>query len=415
MKVVHINNTDLAGRRFNGHDMQLSLNAMGHEAYQFVMNKTGNEPTTIPICGKHELFIWESLIRLEHELSMNGLLYPFGKRLCDHSLFQSADIAHYHLIHNYILSVLDYPALFRSKPYVWTVHDPWMLTGHCVYPRECTGWETGCFRCPQLDDAAFPMAVDKAADMWRIKKRIYREIDPDIIVASRFMEEYIKASPLTAHFTKIHRIPFGIQLEQFQSTCRDQARNRWSIPNGNFVISFRAEPGEIKGLRYIVEMLHQLESQMPVSLLTVGSERLPKDIRARYHVIELGWQHDPTAMYDFYAAGDVFLMPSLAESFGLMAIEAMAAGCPIVVFENTVLPEITFAPECGIAVPYKNSDRLRAAVERLIEQPDERQRRGERGRELARMHYRYEDYVRRHLSLYEEVLHLHLTKTGGRA
>lgn len=384
--------------------MQLSLNASGQEAYQIVVNKSGNEPTTIPICSQNELFVRTQLKNLEHELSMNNLLYPFGKKLLDNPLFQQADLVHYHLIHNHFLSLFDYPALFCSKPSVWTIHDPWMISGHCVHPRDCSGWKTGCFACPQLNDAAFPMLVDKAADMWTIKRQVYRKIDTDIVVASRFMEDYIKNSPLTSHFDRIHRIPFGIRVEQFQSGNRDKARSRWLIPQENIVLAFRADSNEIKGLFFIVEMLERINSPLPITLLTVGREKLPEILAQRFHVVELGWQTNPAEISDFYLASDMFIMPSLAESFGLMAIEAMAAGCPIIVFENTVLPEITFAPECGVAVPYKSSEGLRMAVEHLIARPDERRQRGEIGRQLAQLHYRFEDYVNRHVSLYEEVV-----------
>jgi glycosyltransferase involved in cell wall biosynthesis len=107
----------------------------------------------------------------------------------------------------------------------------------------------------------------------------------------------------------------------------------------------------------------------------------------------------------FYSAADIFfLMPSLAESFGLMAIEAMAYECPVIVFENTVLPEITFAPLCGLAVKYKSGRALKDAVEYLISDPEDRIARGRLGRELVFEHYRYSDYVNKHLELYEAIM-----------
>lgn len=404
MIIAQVNNSDLIGRRFNGHDLQLSLNARGHEAYHLVVEKSSRDDHTVSLTDKQGLFIRSMLRNLEKELSMNSLLFPYGKALADHDLFQRADLLHYHLVHNHFLSVFDYPNLFQAKPSVWTVHDPWIITGHCVHPRECLGWMSGCHTCPQLDDAAFPMMVDKAADMWKIKRRIYKEIDVDIVVSSRLMMDYIRRSPLTQHFSRIHTIPFGIQVEQFQRTNRAQARHRWSIHEEDFVIAFRAEANELKGFSYIIEMLERLKIDSPVTILSVGGEKLPIHLAHKYRVIELGWQNDMSLLYDFYASSDVFIMPSIAESFGLMAIEAMASGCAVVVFEETVLPVITFAPECGIAVPYKSSEGLSDAVQHLIEHPEERRWRGERGKELSQQHYRYEDYVNRHISLYEEVI-----------
>lgn len=391
------------GRRFNGHDLQISLNSLGHNSYHFVMEKLGNDPNTISIINSDESHIRSMMRKLEYELSTNNLLFPFGKFLADFKEYQVADIAHFHLIHNHFLSVFDIPMLTKLVPTIWTVHDPWMVTGHCVHPRGCSGWINGCENCLILDDPAFPMQVDKASQMWEIKRQIFNSIDIDLVVSSKFMEDYVRTSPLTSHFKNIHMIPFGIRVEEFQKTTKVNSRKRFGIAENNFVITFRADLNEIKGQKYILKMLEELNVGIPITILTVGLDSLPSYIKEKYTVIELGWQNDHDIIVDFYSAADVFLMPSLAESFGLMAIEAMATGCPVIVFEETVLPEITFAPEFGIAVPYKNSSKLREAVEYLVNSPEEHRIRSERGKELARKHYRYDDYVSKHINLYHEV------------
>jgi glycosyltransferase involved in cell wall biosynthesis len=404
MNVVQVNYSDLPGRRFNGYDLHLSLIENGYRANQIVLEKHGDAPTAIPLANANELFVRSVMRRLEDQLSINNLLFPFGKALYEHPIFQNADIAHYHVVHLHFLSILDFPRLMSAVPSLWTLHDPWPFTGHCVHPYECTGWQNGCFNCPQLDDHVFPMKNDKASQMWKIKKQVYRELDVDIVVASRFMEDFVKDSPLTSHFKNVHRIPFGIDIEGFQLSNKENARKRWGILDEEFVIAFRAESNQTKGLKYILDMLDKLALSKPVAIITVGTERLPTRLAEKYRVVELGWQKNPETIYDFYAASDIFLMPSLGESFGLMAIEAMAAGRPVVVFENTVLSEITFAPECGIAVTYKSSDMMKVSVERLMNNPSECYWRGEKGKELAHKHYRYEDYLIRHIELYQEVL-----------
>ena len=74
-----------------------------------------------------------------------------------------------------------------------------------------------------------------------------------------------------------------------------------------------------------------------------------------YRIIELGWQDNEEVMRRFFVSCDIFIMPSLAESFGLMAIEAMAAECVVVCFEGTVIEENTGAPDIGVSVSYKSS------------------------------------------------------------
>ena len=55
MRVLHVNNVDLLGNRFNGHDMQIALNKRGIAASQVVMERMGDDPHTIPLAaGPHE-------------------------------------------------------------------------------------------------------------------------------------------------------------------------------------------------------------------------------------------------------------------------------------------------------------------------------------------------------------------------
>lgn len=108
-------------------------------------------------------------------------------------------------------------------------------------------------------------------------------------------------------------------------------------------------------------------------------------------------------MLDFYRAADIFIMPSLAETFGLMAIEAMACQTAVICFQATVLEEVTGAPDYGIAVEYKSAEGIAAALTRLLDDPEELERRKQSGRQFAAQTYPYNLYVQRHLQLYQEI------------
>src|SRR5262249_3792 len=122
-----------------------------------------------------------------------------------------------------------------------------------------------------------------------------------------------------------------------------------------------------------------------------------------HQVIDLGWVNDEEVMLDIYRAADLLLMPSTAEAFGMMAIEAMACGKPVIVFEGTSLPEVTFAPRVGLSVPARAGTAVAAAMERLIDNPDERDARGAAGRRSAEQHYDAERFVGRLAALYRSV------------
>ena len=406
MQIDYISYIDLPGSSFNGHDLQIELNSRGHISYQFVMEQQGDNPNTICVAPTPEYFMLHEYCReFEEATSLHALIYPFGKKIMISDEFITTDIVHCHLIHNGIISLYDLEEMSKIKPVVWTLHDPWAFTGHCVHPIDCDQWQTGCKKCQYLD-RHFPLKKDNSALLWNIKKKVYTSIDVDIVVASQWMKRLVEDSPLTSHFKNVHLIPFGINIDVFSENLNRQSiREQLGIPNESFVLFFRPQPSFFKGLDTILGMLDILQPTKPVVLLTVGYGEFPLAYKKMYKTIELGWVNNDRRMADLYCACDVFLMPSIAESFGLMAIEAMASGRPIVVMEGTALPDVTFAPDCGICISKNNAvAELKEVVERLMLDPDECRTRGKKGRELAEKHYRFEDYVNKHIQLYEEIL-----------
>lgn len=401
MNILQINPLDLSGQRFNGYDLNEALRGQGHQACQYVLEKeSGNAYVKRIIDTKRNLM---TIAEIEQRYELYWQLIPYGRVLIERRDFQAADVVHYHLVHNHLLALPDFPMLTRAKPSVWSWHDPWAVTGHCVHPLECKGWRTGCSPCPHPEEY-FPMRTDCASSIWELKRQTYSKMDVDIVVASDFMMDFARSSPLGQLFPRVHKIPFGIQVNSFGNRSQPEARTALQIPNHHFVIAFRCESDPYKGTTYIYKMLERLDKKDSITLLCIGRGTLPTKIRKQFHVIELGWQNNPEQLINFYSACDVFLMPSIAESFGLMAIEAMASRRPVVCFEGTALPRVTFSPECGIAVPKGDVNGLLAAVQRLRDDPEEAQKRGRLGREIAEREYRFEDYVQRHLELYEEVV-----------
>lgn len=151
-------------------------------------------------------------------------------------------------------------------------------------------------------------------------------------------------------------------------------------------------------------MMEQLgEVNKKITYICLGDGTIPQHIREKYKIKQLGWEKRKEIIIEFYGICDIFLMPSLAESFGLMAIEAMAQRCSVVCFKNTVLEEITEAPEIGCAASYCDAKSLAEIVKRLIENVDEIKYRGEQGRNLVRRKYNFEQYVTAHKQLYQNV------------
>jgi glycosyltransferase involved in cell wall biosynthesis len=338
---------------------------------------------------------------LERTLLVQSVLYPFSYDLLYNRFFLDSDIAHYHLIHNHFFSVTALPLLSRLKPTVWTLHDPWAMTGHCVQPLGCDRWKTGCGFCPHLN-SEFVMSQDATALNWEIKNLCYHNSDIDIIVASKTMLDMAKQSPLLSEF-RVHQIPFGINLDVFRPVDVQEVRKQFGIAPDAIVLAFRSTTWQLKGLDYVKNVLNKLKPARPICLLTFNDTGLLDEYKGRFQIVELGWIYDTDQLVAAYNAADIVLMPSEAESFGMMAIEAMACAKPVIVFRGTALEDTVSAPLGGSAVP-KNTDALLAETRRLVNDSDARAKLGEAALKIARTHYDASVYVERTVELYEEVV-----------
>ena len=400
MNILQVNYADLPGRIFNGYDLNISLRKDGYSASQAVVNKYSDKEWVIKL--QTDPSIQHKLMYLEKKYAMSNLLSINGILLEQEACFQKADVVHYQVIHNDMLSVLDMPRLSAKKKSVWTIHDPWIVTGNCVHPLDCDKWMTGCGDCHRLDYPGFCMLEDRTTQMWNVKKKIVEELDIDIVVSSEFMYRYMTKSPITSSIHKIHKIPFGVQTEVFKND-RQYIRKQYGFSKDDFIVGFRSDKSFIKGTSFILQAFENVTHDEEITFITVGKESVPEKMKQQYPFIQFGWG-DRAQMVDFYNLCDVFIMPSLAESFGMMAIEAMAAGCAVICFQNTVLEELVFAPDIGIAVPYKSANSLYKAAMHLCRNREECKQRGLLGQKIVEKTYSFEKYVKAHENLYHSIM-----------
>jgi glycosyltransferase involved in cell wall biosynthesis len=97
-------------------------------------------------------------------------------------------------------------------------------------------------------------------------------------------------------------------------------------------------------------------------------------------------------------------MPSTAEAFGMMAVESMACGTPVIVFDGTALPDVIHAPEGGISVPARDSKALADAITGLLKDEQRYAQLVENGLRIVREEYSLEKYIQRHIELYKSIL-----------
>jgi glycosyltransferase involved in cell wall biosynthesis len=404
MKVVQINSGDLIGRRFNGFDLKRHLEQFDVDSKLLVYwNKKSDAPfVSQAFSYPGSRYVTRALNIIERQASLHARLHPHSWALTMHKAVREADLMHLHIIHDGYFSLSALPYVTSKKPTVWTWHDPWPMTGHCIHPLECRRWLIGCGSCPDLS-LPFPMKRDRTAEQFSWKQKVYSETKAEIIVASRWMLEMAEQSPLAERFN-FSFIPFGLDLNVYKPKNKEAARARLGVLPGLPVILIRALATPYKGLPEFIQALKSLSPERKMCIIVVQETGHFEELLGQHQILEFGWTDNESLLLDLYAACDFLAMPSKAEAFGLMAIEAMACGRPVLSLEGTALPGVTFAPDAGLAVPANDVTALANGIHHLISNPDECDARGRLSRTLAQQHYDITRQAQLTAELYRRVL-----------
>ncbi|HRZ19105.1 MAG TPA: glycosyltransferase [Methanofastidiosum sp.] len=382
IKNLQISSYDLVGNKFNGHDLHKYLREKGISSKQMVLYKESDDPNTF---------------------QFDFMAKDSSKYLIMQKEFFNTDIVHLHLVHN-ILDFNYLPMMTRLKPTVITLHDPFFLSGHCVHHFDCEKWQTHCQDCPYLD-SLFPLEKDFTALNFELRRKAVSESNISVIVASKWMEEKVKKSPIWKD-KKVFLLPFGVNQDLFKPSDTKTVREELGIPRDNIVIMFRANNDVFKGIELIKKALKELKSKRKITLITVDKKEILDEFRDRFDIKEYGWVKDDNLLAKLYQSIDIFLMPSKQETFGLMAVEAMSCGKTVLSIkgEGTALPGVINSPECGICVEEENFSK---ELQKLIMNPKELSMRGEKSLKYARKYYSKEIYIEKMIDIYKEVMGNH--------
>lgn len=206
--------------------------------------------------------------------------------------------------------------------------------------------------------------------------------------------------------SKIVRIHYGLDPASMTSRARPGGlRNELNIGGGVPLIGAVGRLAEQKGLRYLIEAFGRVrDSVKNARLVIAGDGPLRADLEARSAsfggaVHFLGWRDDaPTVMADL----DVLCVPSLWEGFGLVSLEAMALGKPVIASRVSALPEIVADGETGLLVPPAEPVALADAISALLGDPARMRAMGARGRERLERKFTVEQMARQHAEVYRQ-------------
>jgi D-inositol-3-phosphate glycosyltransferase len=217
-----------------------------------------------------------------------------------------------------------------------------------------------------------------------VERQLLREADA--IVAATAIDRQHMLDHYDADAGRIHIIPPGVDVDFFQPQPRAEARARLGLPADQRVLLWVGRMEALKGVDALLRAVALLRDDAPdlfgqVRVVLVGGE--PEDapdawnyeqrrlatLRAALGVGEVvrfvGAQ--PHALLPaFYAAADVFAMPSHYESFGMVALEALACGVPVVASGVGGLSVLIEDGQSGLLVPPDSPAPLAAALRRVL-------------------------------------------------
>lgn len=402
MNVLHINQTDSAGGAgMAGYSLHTGLLDRGIDSRILAGDINFSDPRIEKIRRPHLLkFPFKILGRLS---GLNYIMNPFGLRIFNHPWVRQADVINLHNLHSGYINYTVIKKIAEKAPTLLTLHDMWSFTGHCANSLDCDKWISGCGNCPYL--GSYPKIwYDNTKLEWKIKKKLYDKCKLDVVVPSRWLYEIAKKSML-GHFP-IHYIPHGIDTTVFRPDNKKKCREMLGLPNkyiGLFVAANLEDP--LKGEAHLLEALEGMPERIKNNflLITVGDRLKPVpdvSVETRY----LGYVKDFSELASIYSAADLFIFPSLAESFGLVVAQSLACGTPVISYDIGGMRDLVRNKETGKMVEAGNIPEFRSAIEELLVDEDRREYMSVRCREIAIAEFSKKIQIDRYEALYNSVI-----------
>jgi glycosyltransferase involved in cell wall biosynthesis len=300
-----------------------------------------------------------------------------------------SDLVHAHNLHGGYFDLRQLGALTDAAPLLLTLHDAWLLSGHCGHSMGCQRWRTGCGHCPDL--SIYPaVRRDATALNFRRKRGIYRRTSGfRVATPSRWLLDLVLDSMLAEHVVESRVVHNGVDTEAFAVRDAAAARHRLALPVDARVVlavgsGLRANPfKDFAVLDAALRRLAQQPGTPPTVALLLGDDH--PEVRVGPVTMRfVGATTDVQEVASYYNAADVLVHAARADTFPTAVLEALASGVPVVASAVGGIPEQVRSEESsggtheptGVLVPPGDPTALATALGDLLADEGRRRRLG---------------------------------------
>ena len=351
--------------------------------------------------------------------------FPGTYRLLDLSP-KLPGIVHCHNLHGGYFDLRALPWLSHQVPVVLTLHDAWLLSGHCSHSFDCERWTIGCGQCPDL--TIYPaIHRDATAFNWQRKREIYARSRLYVATPSRWLMGRVEQSMIAPAIAHARIIPNGIDLSIFRPADKRVVRAAMGIPQDVSLLLFvtssipRDAYKDYRTMQVAVAHVGERLRSKDVLLVVLG-EHGPAERVGQVEVQFVPYQRDPQAVARYYQAADLYMHPARTDNFPSTVLEALACGTPVVATAVGGIPEqvkplqvgtsncsnVSSFPRLeettGVLVPPGDAEAMAEAVFTLLKNDVLRSCLGNNAARDARERFDLEAQVEAYLEWYQNIL-----------
>lgn len=397
MNIVHLATTDYGGAFKAVQRIQDCIRLYHNQSDILVRTRLFESDTTEVMNTPIKKFLSKSKNFFNLLVSHGEIVTDlFGTDLSRHSKIREADVIMLHWVNSFISQKSIRQLARLNKPIIWVMHDMWTFTGGCHCDLYCGRYEKGCGCCPFLGTH-----FKKDISYWNLrrKKKLFDQTAITFVAISKWEESCALKSAATRQ-KNIVRIPNPINTDIFRPLDREPLRKKYKVSDKKVILfgADKALENPMKGFQYLIEALQYLtgEGYQVVCFGAAPEDKriAPPDIPVWY----LGTIREEKVLAEWYNIADVFVSPSLQESFGYTICEALACGTPAAAFAVGGLLDQIVHKENGYLAKMRDARDLAEGIKYCIEH---REKLGAAARERVFSHNSYDVVGVRYRKLFE--------------